>query len=210
MYKLAKRALNAAKSVGATLFQYDAINPRGRRRNPGSRVPREDALLKGAGRRAAQANAADLCRNLSLAAWMVRRHLDYVSQFSFHSRNVAIPGRLTETQAEDLNVQIEKLMAEDNRPANADVAGKFTREKMFRLAEARRVLDGDMLLVKLDDGRLQGIQSDLIEDPETKKEGEEWINGSWLLVSAELFPSVFQPGKGMSTRRRIAGSIQRT
>lgn len=73
-------------------------------------------------------------------------------------------------------------MAEDNRPANADVAGKFSREKLFRLAEMRRVLDGDTLLVKLNDGRLQGIQADLIEDPADKKDDEEWING--VLVTA--------------------------
>ncbi len=157
-------------------FSYDAINPRGKRRNPGSRTPREDYYQKGTDRNKAQANAADLARNLSLCSWMVRRHLDYVSQFSFHSRIVAGP-KITQEQADALNTQIETLMKEDGRPAGADVAGKFGREKLFRLAEARRVLDGDMLLVKLDDGRLQGIRSDLIKDPEKKEDGEEWING---------------------------------
>ncbi|MGN6543773.1 MAG: phage portal protein [Aureliella sp.] len=175
---IAKRAL--AWAGKATGLQYDAINPRGRRRNPGSRVNREDAYAKGKNRNALQANAADLCRNLSLGSWMVRRHLDYVSQFSFHSR-IDNPNISKEENAA-LNARIEQLMAEDNRPANADVAGKFSREKLFRLAEMRRVLDGDTLLVKMNDGRLQGIQSDLIEDPETKAADEEWING--VLVTA--------------------------
>ncbi len=105
---------------------------------------------------------------------MVRRHLDYVSQFSFHAM----------TGNDALDAQLEQLMLEDNRPANADVAGKFSREKLFRLAELRRVLDGDLLLVKLDDGRLQGVQADLVEDPapEKKTESEEWING--VLITA--------------------------
>jgi len=168
---LLKRIAAAVKA-----FSYDAINPRGKRRNPGARTPREDAFQRGPDRKKAQANAADLARNLSLCSWMVRRHLDYVSQFSFHSRIVK-NDRITQEQADSLNTQIETLMKEDGRPAGADVAGKFCREKLFRLAEARRVLDGDMLFVKLDDGRLQGIRSDLIADPEDKDDKEEWING---------------------------------
>lgn len=151
----------------ATRFQYDAIIPKGRRRNPGNRVAREDFYLQGNRRNAVQANAADLCRNLSLAAWMVRRHLDYVSQFAFHSR----------TDNAKLDMQIETLMEEDSRPSNNDVAGKFGREKMFRVAEMRRVLDGDTLLVKLNDGRLQGIQGDLVVEPSEKLADEEWISG---------------------------------
>ncbi|EMI15501.1 phage portal protein, lambda family, partial [Rhodopirellula maiorica SM1] len=68
-------------------------------------------------------------------------------------------------------------MIEDSRPSRFDVAGKFGREKMFRIAEARRVVDGDTLLPMMNDGRLQGIQADLIQDPDDKKDGEEWING---------------------------------
>ena len=68
-------------------------------------------------------------------------------------------------------------MAEDARPSKCDVSGRFSREKMFCLAEARRVLDGDTGLVKLRDGRLQGIQADLIRDPARIPDGEQWING---------------------------------
>ena len=151
----------------ASKFSYDALNPKGRRRNPGSRVTREDAHLQGHRRNALQANAADLTRNLSIAAWMVRRHLDYVSQFQFHSR----------TGNSELDVQIEALMEVDGRPENCDIAGRFSREKMFRLAEARRVLDGDCLLIKLNDGRIQGIQADLVATPQDAAPTEQWING---------------------------------
>lgn len=163
----------------ASYFQYDAIKPKGRRRDPGSRITREDAHLRGSKRNAIQENAADLVRNLSLAAWMVRRHLDYVSQFAFHSR----------CGIDELDVQIERLMEEDGRPAGNDVAGKFGREKMFRLAEMRRVLDGDTLLVKLNDGRLQGIQADLVQDPADIGPQEQWING--VLVTSVGRPLSF-------------------
>jgi len=114
-----------------------------------------------------QASSADLVRNMSLAGWMVRRHLDYVAQFEFHGRN----------EDEAINRQIEQLMLEDSRPSRADISGRFTREKLFRLAEARRVLDGDTLLVKLRDGRMQGIQADLVRDPNRIPQNEQWING---------------------------------
>lgn len=151
----------------ASRFGYDALEPKGRRKAIRGRVNREDYHTQGRKHRQLQANAADLARNLSLASWMVRRHLDYVSQFEFHGRN----------EDEALNQQIEQLMREDSRPARADVSGRFGREKLFRLAEMRRVLDGDTILLKTRDGRLQGIQADLVKDPEDKADGGEWING---------------------------------
>jgi capsid protein len=162
MFKTVNRIFN-------TRFGYDALTPRGRRREVSSVVTREDAKVRGSKHRKLQETASELQRNLSLAAWMVRRHLDYVASFKFRSRMLD----------EDLNRQIETLMEEDSRPNAADVAGRYSREKMFRLAESRRVLDGDVALVKLADMRLQGIQADLIRDPEgnDRKVDEQWING---------------------------------
>lgn len=152
----------------ATAFRYDAVDgPSGKRRAVPRRVVREDYHTRGNRRAGMQESAADLARNLSLAAWMVRRHLDYVSQFAFHCH----------TESDELNRDIEALMVEDSTPQRADIAGRFGREKMFRLAEARRVLDGDTLLVKLMDGRMQGIQADLMRDPEKRNPDAEWIQG---------------------------------
>jgi capsid protein len=129
---------------------------------------REDAHIRGpAKRQQLQETAAELSRNLSLAAWMVRRHLDYVASFKFRVR----------TPDEEFNREVERLMMIDGLPSAADVSGRFDREKLFRLAELRRVLDGDCLLVKQSDGRLQGVQGDLVRDPEDKRVDEEWING---------------------------------
>lgn len=150
-----------------SMFGYDALEPQGRRKKISRAVYREDYHTRGNKHRGLQASSADLVRNLSLAGWMVRRHLDYVAQFEFHGRN----------EDEAINRQIETLMAEDSRPSRADISGRFTREKLFRLAEARRVLDGDTLLVKLRDGRMQGIQADLVRDPNRIPQNEQWING---------------------------------
>ena len=156
---------NIARAL-ATAFSYDAIKDTGRRRAIGSRVVREDQHTKGRKRTKLQETAAELSRNLSLAAWMIRRHLDYVARFDFHAR----------TDIPELDDQIETLMRIDSSRNRCDVAARFGREKLFRVAELRRVLDGDTFLIKLRDGRLQGIQADLVKNPgeliETTHDGE--------------------------------------
>jgi len=140
MVSLLNRIGNVAR------FSYDALKPDKKRKSISSKVPREDAFAKGSKRRNLQANASDLSRNLALAGWMVRRHLDYVSQFAFYSRNQT---GSDDAVGKDLDDQIQALMIEDSIPSRTDVANRFGREKMFRLAETRRVLDGDTYLLKL-------------------------------------------------------------
>jgi capsid protein len=149
-------------------YGYDALYPNGKRRSSGNQVYREDQWTRDPRHTALQASAADLSRNMSLAAWMVRRHLDYVATFEFKSR----------TENKSIDDQIEALMLEDSRKSVFDIAGKFNREKMFRLAEMRRVFDGDTLLIKMADGRIQGLQADLLKNPpDLDPQSKDWING---------------------------------
>ncbi|GAB5513510.1 phage portal protein [Rhodopirellula baltica] len=168
-----------------SLFSYDALNPKGKRRATSTRTVREDFHTRGHRHTALQENADELCRNLSLAGFFVRKHCDYVASFAFHGRN----------DDDSLNNQIERLMEEDSTPDRMDVSGRFGREKMFRIAEQRRVIGGDTFLTKLSDGRLQGLQADLIKDPVKVFPGEEWING--VLVSAAGRPLAY----GVRSRR---------
>lgn len=172
-------------------FNYDALEPKGRRKAPRATVSREDVYLKGGRRTKLQANASDIVRNFSIAAWAVRRHLDYVSRFDFRST----------TRDEKFNDDVETLIAIQSRPTNFDRGGRATREKAFRLAEARRVIDGDTGLLILSDGSVQGIESDLIRNPPKGKDASgtnhEWVDG--VEVDAAGFPrrySIFGRGKG--------------
>ena len=171
-------------------FTYEALSPGKRRKRVSSIVTREDKHVRGTKHRALQANASDLVRNMSVCAWAVRTHLAYVSAFTFNMK----------TDNNDLNNQVERLMEIDSRPSRCDVAGKFGREKMFRIAEARRVVDGDTAMVMLDDGRLQGLQADLIRDPELIPPDEDWING--VLVTRFGRPLAF----GVHQRHGYSGS----
>ena len=112
--------------------------------------------------------ARDLYRNFSVAAWAIRKHLDYVSTFNFQAM----------TDNPELNDELEKLIAWYSRPMNCDAAGRHSLRRMISLAEARRVIDGDLFFVKLADGRLQPIEGDRVRDPgATRDENADYIHG---------------------------------
>ena len=147
---------------------YDALESNGRRKAAPTRIMREDAHLRGNKRTSLQASANDIQRNFAVAAWAIRRHLDYASRFDFHSR----------TKDRGLDQAIEKLMRDQSKAKNFDRGGRVTRERGFRMAEARRVLDGDTGFIMLRDGRLQGIEADLIRDPDKQLGPHEWVDGT--------------------------------
>ena len=153
----------------AAKLRFDALEPRGRRKTPIQRIAREDIYLRGDKRTKLQATATDIVRNFSIAAWAVRRHLDYVSRFEFQSY----------TGDDALDKQIEAFIAEASHKENFDRGARFSREKAFRTMEARRVLDGDAFLVLLQSGQVQGIESDLVRDPPKDKmtKAREWVDG---------------------------------
>ena len=139
----------------ATFGRYQAADPGTRRRDPGTRIKSSDNILTDSKRRRVMEGARDLYRNFSVAAWAIRKHLDYVSSFTFQAM----------TDDPTLNEELEKLIDWYGRPLNCDAAGRHSLRRMIRLAEARRVIDGDMFFVKLNDGRLQAIESDRVRDP---------------------------------------------
>lgn len=146
---------------------YDALESKGRRKAAPSKVIREDAIVTGGRRVRLQANANDIARNFSIAAWAIRRHLDYVSRFTFHAR----------CKDRGLNRDVEELIRIRSMKANCDRGGRLSRERLFRLMEARRVLDGDVGLILLNDKRVQVIEGDLIRNPAKLLGPHEWVDG---------------------------------
>jgi capsid protein len=135
-----------------TAYGYDAVADKKRRRPPITILRSEDSELSSADRRTAVATARDVPRNYEVAAWMVRKHLDYVSSFEFSSQN----------EIEPLDTQIEELVERLSEPERFDAAGRHGRRRFLRIAEARRVLDGDVGVMKLAAGQVQGIEGDRI------------------------------------------------
>jgi capsid protein len=191
---------NASGAAAAAQWGYDALDPRGRRKSPQPNLQREDVELRGANREKLRANAADIVKNFSIAAWAVRRHLDYVSRFEFH----AVSSDL------ELNDRIEELVERQSRPTNFDAGGRFSREKFFRVAEACRVVHGDTGVLLLSNGAVQGIESDLIRNPGKidRESSHEWVDG--VEIDAAGYPRRYalwgreRGGIGRAWRKNVA------
>ena len=190
------------KSAFPSLFGYDAVESTGRRRAVLGRRRSEDKELLPRQRIQLSSSTRDLRRNFAIAAWAVRKHLDYVSSFSFQA----------DTGDDVLDDQIEQLMAWYGRPANCDAAGRASLSKITRLAEAHRTLDGDTFVNFLVDGRLQGIEGDRVIDPRDKVEiadGLHWehgvlVNGNGRAVGFAVHSRVGSSGEGLEFERVLA------
>lgn len=139
----------------ATQLSYDAISEKSRRRAPATTNYAEHVVLPEFKRKKLLATIHDQVRNASLVAWMIRRHLDYVSRFRFQFR----------TGNEALDKLVTRLFQWHAQPRNFDIAARFGREEMFRMFEMEKVVAGDAALVKLGDAKLQAIESDMIAYP---------------------------------------------
>ena len=147
-----------------TMFGYNSIVDKGRRQAPKSVTKSEDVQLRKADRRKLTATSRDQVRNVSILAWMLRRHLDYVSRFNLHIR----------TGNEALDLKVRQLFAWHSRKTNFDIAQRHDRNAMMRLFEMCKVLDGDCAFLKTDTGALQAIESDRITRASSGKIPKKW------------------------------------
>lgn len=151
------------KSPKVYRLEYDAAASTPRRKVVSGSLQSEDAALPAHKRRQVVLSSRDLQQNFSIAAWALRRHLDYVATFSFQSRTGIV----------ELDRRIEELVAWWSRPRNCDIAGRHGFHRMIRLLEARRMIDGDVFVLKLggenpgdfNRGRLQAIEGDRVRNP---------------------------------------------
>lgn len=135
-------------------FTYAAAEP-GRRRMVTPTTKSEDRILDVAQRRIVIEDARDLRRNYAVAAWAIRRHLDYVATFAFQCK----------TKDKGLNAEIEAFMKAAGSAKQWDVTRRHSLRRMTRLAEAHAVVDGDVGWHLLADGRVQGIEGERIRTP---------------------------------------------
>src|ERR1700730_14462395 len=95
-------------------FGYDAVIANPKRKVPAALLQSEDRELLAESRRKLVASTRDIRRNFAIAAWMIRRHLDYVSTFSFQAN----------TGSDQLDAQLERLIADRSKQENCDVTGR--------------------------------------------------------------------------------------
>ena len=158
---------------------YDAITSKGRRAAPISATKAEGKQLDPYGRQKLTATTRDLVRNFSVAKWMIARHLDYTSFFSFTPT----------TKDKGFNAYLSSVVADLGRAERFDAAGRHRLESFFRLCEARRIIDGDVGVLKVSSGpgtgSVMAIEADRIRNPSdarnfVKKPAGSGSRSSWV------------------------------
>ncbi len=147
--------MSIRQKLSKWLFGYDAATPSTRRKSPAAIARSEGRELTSTQRRQLIASARDLPRNFSIAAWAIRRHLDFVSSFKFQAR----------TGNEDFDDELERYMEWYSAPENCDVSGRHSLPELIRMAESLRTVDGDCLVNFVLGGKVQLIESDRIAVP---------------------------------------------
>lgn len=134
----------------------DAIDQSKKRRMPGGAVRSLDDEIPDRKRQRVSLSARNVTRNFELAAWAIRKHLDFVSTFTFAMRS----------KSKSFNADVEGFVEFWGRPQNFDTTGRHGLRKSIRLAESSRCVDGDVFFVKLDDGKTQAIEADRCKTPD--------------------------------------------
>ena len=161
-----------------TSFSYNAVEDRGRRQSPQTRVKHESKVASSSTRGKLQATAQDQARNHSLVAWMIRKHLDYVSSFHISFRT-GLPA---------VDALVNRIFKWHGRPVNFDYNRRFGRDEFFRLFEMEKVTGGDAAIIKTAGMTLQALESDLIARGVKGEKGPELpkdVNADGLLVDAD-------------------------
>jgi capsid protein len=145
---------------------YDATEAKNRRQAPSSILRSEDDELLAEKRRRLVSGVRDIQRNFAVAAWAIRKHLDFVSSFTFDAK----------TGIDGFDEDLEAFM--ESWQDQCDVAGRHPLPRLIRLSEARSVVDGDVLIVKLASGQIQAIEADRIKSQIGQGgPSREWVHG---------------------------------
>lgn len=139
----------------AANFGYDAIVNTGKRRMAAPIIRSEDFELQPANRKQLVASQRDIARNFSIARWLIERHLDYTTSFTFKFRS----------KKQELNSLVEARMKLWQTRKQSDIARRHPFASQIRLAEASALTANDCLAIKLADGRVQWIEGDRINNP---------------------------------------------
>jgi len=157
-------------------FGYEAVDQNaGKRKVRSTRVQHEDAILPQRKREQLTASMQDTVRNFQIVSWMCRKHLDYVTTFSFKAK---VEGN------DEFNKELETFIDDRSNRHSFHVSRRHPLRRFLRIAEGRRVLDGDFGILKVGGGtnrrgKVQGIEGDLIKDPDRQvmMDDVRWING---------------------------------
>lgn len=169
-----KTAARAFSSAGG----YDATEDRGRRRPPRTETSSEDVHAGDRQRKILSGTTRDLARNYVVAGWAIRKHLDYIADFTFQAN----------TGDRKYNEYYEQVQAALATKERFDCAKRHPMRRAIRLAEAGKVVDGRVGWLKLAPpqgnplrGTIQRIEGDRIFMPPSDipkgQTKDDWVSG---------------------------------
>lgn len=156
--------LNAAQREFGYAIAKESLS----RRPPSMVLLSEDNELGPADRTKAISRARELRHDFALVSWAIRKHVDYVANFTFQSQ----------TDIPELDRQIERIIHEAGKRGNFEVTGRHSLNEFMRINEACRTIDGDVGTVFLADGRVQAIEGDRVRNPPgVASNNPDWTHG---------------------------------
>lgn len=162
--------------VHAANFGYDAIATNKRRRTLSGILRSEDFELLAVDRKKLVSGTHDLGRNFSIAKWMIERHLDYITTATLKWRS----------GSDELDKLVEAKLRDWNGRRKSDLTRRHSLTFNFRLAEAMALKCGDMLPIRLADGRVQWLEGDRVATPTTGIPAEYGIDVRTLVHGCQL------------------------
>jgi capsid protein len=148
-----------------TMFGYDAIVDKGRRRSPATGKKHEGYVLPPKDAKKLQGTIYDLVRNDPSANWAFNKYLDYSTNFHFQ----------VDTPDMALNEAVEQAMDDWSKKQNCDITGRDNLKFIIRNWGSGIALDGDSLLAKIRGYKLQGIEADRITNDNISGDVPEYI-----------------------------------
>ena len=183
-----------------TMLGYRAANISRLRRRRSGPTGAADRHLTHAQISTLRENARELDRDNCIAAGLLNRMVDNI---------VGDGGRIEAlTDDEDWNQRAEGLFAEwSEDPQAVDLTGRFTWAEMVSCALRAVFVDGDHLLLPVDDGRLQQVEGDQVRSPilKTKQPGTRIVHGVEIDATNRPVAYWIAPGaRGMEHISRFA------
>ena len=108
--------------------------------------------------------------NNTLVQWTINKHLDFVSNFSYRSRE----------KDSGLKRAMTELIAARSTSTRCDSSGRFSRQKMTRFLESHATVDGDLLEVIVQGQGSELVTADCIRNPDNAADSYTKEKGGWI------------------------------
>lgn len=150
---------------------YDALGADSRGRSIGTLSLTEDRVLNRQDRAEMTESVREAERNFSLAGFAIRKHIQYMSEFRFSC----------DTDDEQFNNYVERLFHDwANDPDRCHAQKRHAFPKLLTLIERHRLTDGDVGVLKCNNGSIEIIEGERIRSEWSEEIDPKIVHGVHL------------------------------